>query len=227
MSDTLPKAVAIPKVPESEEREQFNIDIISDWFPSILKDSEKSLVAESPSTSQTQDVNQSSNTESTAAEQQQQVNNIALTMALCGWTGQTVAGVKIALCEKCFARIGLWMYKPSSSPPEDDYKLDPVTLHRTHCPWQNPVTQCGLGRFTDLSGWEILNEIISSNVSRIHRQKGLAAPVHDDVSDTEESSRPSREQEEDDDRARESKLARLRRAFNVKRTRKSSDPAAK
>jgi len=226
MSDTLPGAVTIPKVPENQERDQFDIDSTSDWFSSLLKDNDKPSVADSSSTSETQNLAQASGTVLVSPEKQQ-VNKVALIMALCGWTGQTVAGVQIAYCEKCFARIGLWMYKPSSFVSGEDQNLDPITLHRTHCPWQNPVTQSGLGRFTGLSGWEILNEIISSNIARTQRQKGLAAQADDDLSDTEDGPRHSREQEEDEDRARESKLARLRRAFNVKKNKKSVDKVVK
>jgi Rsm1-like len=219
LSDTLPASIIIPSVPRSEEREQFDLDGTAEWFSRILKDYREII-------DETQSNTQAEHTANSAVENGQ-VNKTALCMALCGWTGQDIAGVKIASCEKCFARVGLWMYKSSTSSVGDDHKLDPVQLHRTHCPWQNATSQDGLGRFAGLAGWEILNEIIGSNISRARRQKGLSDSVDEDLSDTEESSRPSREQIEDEDRARESKLARLRRALTVKKSKKTLDSASK
>jgi hypothetical protein len=217
VSESLPSTVTIPKVTEGPDRELFDVDRITDWFSIIWKSNEAG-------TYNLEDADAQPATEVTNTPQAD-INKVALVMAICGWTGQDVAGVPIAACEKCFARIGLWMYKASTL-TDDDHKLDPVGLHRAHCPWQNPTSQSGLGRFAGLPGWEILHEMVCSNITRARRQKRLSSAVDDDLSDTE-SPRPSSKDIDEEDKARESKLARLRRALTSRRSKKSFDQSSR
>jgi hypothetical protein len=203
-------------VTEGPDRESFDVNRIADWFTSIWTSNEDSTHILDNANAQA--------ATALANTQSPEINKTALVMAFCGWTGQNVAGVPIAVCDKCFARIGLWMYKVSSL--GDDHKLDPVGLHRAHCPWQSPISQSGLGRFAGLPGWEILNEMVCSNIARAKRQKSLSTSVDDDLSDTD-SPRPSSKDIEDEDKARESKLARLRRALTSRRSKKSFDQSSK
>jgi hypothetical protein len=203
--DILPTSVIVPLVREDDARDQFEPDEIKPWFASVMNmNSRKHLKSQK-------------NAESIPTLEAADINTTALVMALCGWEGQDQSRVNIATCDRCFSRVGLWMYKTG-----DDHKLDPVSLHRAHCPWQNPVSQAGLGRFEGLAGWEVLNEVICSNITRASRQRGLVAPLDDDA-DHADSPRRSREELDDEDQARESKLARLKRALTGKRSKKSFD----
>jgi hypothetical protein len=223
LSDVFPDQVVTPSVVPDKDRDAFDLEKLTAWFTPIWKqhlESQQSSQAKenAPYTPQAQPSKTIPSTK---------VNKVVFTMALCGWQGQDVSNVNIAYCSKCFARVGLWMYKASSL-NDDGLTLDPVTLHRQHCPWQNPVSQSGLGRFAGLAGWEILNEIICSNINRAQRQRGLSrVGDEEDVSEYGDGPRPSREEVEDEDRVRESKLKRLRRALSVRKMTKTPDGSSR
>lgn len=223
LSDILPEEVTTPTVIEDKDRDAFDLEKLTTWFTSIWKqylDSQQSSQAK-------ENISSTLTTQTPKTVPTTKINKVVLTMALCGWEGQDVSDVKIAYCPKCFARVGLWMYKASSL-NEDGLILDPVTLHRQHCPWQNSLSQSGLGRFAGLAGWEILNEIICSNINRAQRQRGLSRVGDDeDESVYGDGPRPSREEVEDEDRVRESKLKRLRRALSVRKMARTPDGSSR
>lgn len=217
MAATLPATLIIPKITDDDnDMEQFQVDRLVRWFTALLKAYHQSAT-QTPKLVSLNPISATVGRDDTIATDDQ-VNPTTLVMALCGWSGQNTAGVQIASCDRCFARLGLWMYKASDGV---DHKLDPVALHREHCPWKNPTSQNGFGRFAGMAAWEIQNESICSTISRTQRQKRLSTRIEENFDDTD-SPRQSREEVDNEDRARESKLARLRRALSVKKLKKPS-----
>jgi len=157
------------------------------------------------------------------------INNVALTLALCGWTGQSTNGVQLAYCPKCFQRVGLWLYGaslPTSksvtsiTPGDNDNEpmvFDPIDLHREHCPWKNPNTQCALGSLEGLAGWQVLVSLVKGfkrhESKPRERRKSLESLI--DAEEGEESPRKSREEIRKEDQVRRGRLQRLKRAFTV------------
>ncbi|KAF2670667.1 zf-C3HC-domain-containing protein [Microthyrium microscopicum] len=160
------------------------------------------------------------------------INQTALLMALCGWTGQDVGGVSIASCQKCFARVGLWLYASLTGPDgSPEMRFDAVMLHRTHCPWQNSASQCGSGSYAGLAGWQIIADLLQNELDRT-QQRVSHSKEHEDMDNEdgeseEEVLRLSVDERDKEDQARDSRLARLKRAFSVKNTiKKGPRPAS-
>jgi hypothetical protein len=158
-----------------------------------------------------------------AAKEDIAPNETALTLALCGWSGQVVNGVNLASCNYCFARAGLWLY---NSTDEHGMRFDPVTFHRSHCPWQSPESQAAINSFSGLAAWQILVALTYNkmyrdlrhrdSLVRMTRPEDLMSIVsNDDTVIT--GSRQSKDDLAREDKVREGKLSRLKRAFTVKR----------
>lgn len=153
----------------------------------------------------------------------------ALALALFGWRGQEVSGLHLAHCDRCFQRVGLWLYgsAQAASPPRASdaaMTFDPVDLHREHCPWKNAASQCGVGGFRGLAGWQVLVELVKgSRQRREHEEResrvGEVAELGggEGRSAVGEEEEMSREDIVAKDRERESRLARLKKAFSVKK----------
>ncbi|KAL9002396.1 MAG: hypothetical protein Q9188_004667 [Gyalolechia gomerana] len=166
----------------------------------------------------------------------------ALTLALTGWQADPESPAPaIATCTSCFRRLGLWLYNTTSSPSSPTTtlsspssptrfqpvinRLDPLTEHRTYCPWvnaqsqsRNPVPVEG-----DLPGWEILRDMLL----RVRPPVGLrvaGTPEGRDVVDAGaagtdgdvEGNRGERSKEEKD-KERWARLKRLKQVFRVRR----------
>ena len=120
------------------------------------------------------------------------------------------------------------MYQPKpSTPPSDAMILDPVSLHRSYCPWQDPASMHALGSLAGLAGWQVLADAVAGQIERVKRQRrrktaASYVTMEEDDMDSIVTSRASREELDGEDRARESKLARLRRAFAVKKSGKKA-----
>lgn len=76
----------------------------------------------------------------------------ALALALLGWQAEANHVIGLATCTACFRRLGLWLFKPSLSPPSSSdspenqpsmHRLDLVSEHRDYCPWVNAQAQNG------------------------------------------------------------------------------------
>ncbi|KAF1813437.1 zf-C3HC-domain-containing protein [Eremomyces bilateralis CBS 781.70] len=161
-----------------------------------------------------------------------QLNRAAAILAFFGWTGTAIQRIPMATCSHCFARIGFWLYMDDSSlenprPSTDEpLEFDP-TMHRDYCPWVNADSQCALGKFKGLNGWEICAEFLLTDARRRQhaekrREEALAASmpaahVSEDEDREQEASKPNREEIEQQDRVRDSKLRRLKAAFSVRR----------
>lgn len=205
MNKELPSSVGTPSYTESDN---LSLDDIIKWFASIKLESNASSKDDTGPPGQ--------------------IDKVALTLALCGWSGEKLAGVQFAYCTKCFSRVGFWLYRMSSS-DESSLTLDPISLHRAHCPWQNPESQSGLGDYSGLAAWQIMGRVISVRVSRKERNRRPTTAAREPLDDGAESVdyRPStgistlsrtREEVDLEDKMRESKLARLKKAFTVRRT---------
>ena len=197
------------ELPGADDRVNFDIDNMAQALAPVLNKKETGA-ADSKAT-------ESSHTDSsdTVAAHTMTVNKTALALALCGWTGQELSTVKLAYCAACFSRVGLWIYA-------EDMTFNPVTLHRIHCPWQNPVSQSALGIHSGLAAWQVLAELIRGKMLRNDKQKETLDGEGSDGEDFD-SPRQSREDVDQEDKVREGRLSRLKRAFTVKKggTRKS------
>lgn len=159
------------------------------------------------------------------------INKIALNLALCGWTGQSPNGVHLAYCTKCFQRVGLWLYRivPSTKPLTSDLEpmvFNPVDLHREHCPWKNTESQCAKGSLEGLSGWQVLVSLVKGY--RRHEQWERDKERDDDAVSIvslheEDIPRKSRDEIRQEDAVKRGRLQRLRRAFTV--SKKNKDKA--
>jgi hypothetical protein len=206
-SDKLPIRVTYPKS-ITDEKPSPSYDDLLEWFTEALQDASGKTAQGDQSTD--------------ADAEPPKPNFAALVMALCGWAGERVADVPIATCSKCFTRLGLWMYAPNPSSGEP-VPLPPASMHRSYCPWQDPTSMHALGSLAGLAGWQVLGDAVAGQIERAKRQRRrttaasyVTAATEDDL-DSVVDSRASRDDLDSEDRARESKLARLKRAFAVKK----------
>ena len=172
----------------------------------------------------------------------------ALTLALTGWTAQNESRTPILSCAACFQRLGLWLYQPeyvrppsSHSDPEgedpnDRHVLDPVEMHREHCPWRNGTNQAATGEYKGQPAWKILWNVVGRYADEQRRRSRVGIAVHESVSraatpvgedevdaaverEDEEIDQPqmSREEIQRLDKERITKLRKLKRMFSVKK----------
>jgi Rsm1-like len=189
-----------------------------EWFTEVLHDGGSGKASQDPTTTA---VNNEAQNQSNEGDAPTKANISALLLALCGWSGEKVADVPIATCQKCFTRLGLWMYQPKPDSAEDIMTLDPVSLHRSYCPWQDPVSMSALGSLEGMAGWQVLADGVAGQIERAKRQKRKTSFGTEDDVDSIVTSRASKDELDSEDRARESKLARLKRAFAVKKGKKA------
>jgi hypothetical protein len=202
------------EMPQQDGKDSFDIDAIAKIVPpTVLERSPKGKDDTEPST-----------TVKTATPTTNDANLIALNLALCGWTGQSPNGVHLAYCTKCFQRVGLWLYRivPSTTSLSSDLEpmtFNPIELHREHCPWKNPESQCAKGSLEGLAGWQVLVSLVKGHrrhdfVDREGERDWDVATVYD-----EDSPRKSREEIRKEDQVRKGRLQRLKRAFTVSKKR--------
>ena len=103
------------------------------------------------------------------------INRPAFTLALFGYRADGLAANPMATCDACFRRVGLWLYKESSSKPSETVesedvitpgdptmaKLDVLAEHRAYCPWVNGKSQNGSRVANGSAGWEVLVEALN------------------------------------------------------------------
>ncbi|KAL8925270.1 MAG: hypothetical protein Q9208_003560 [Pyrenodesmia sp. 3 TL-2023] len=174
------------------------------------------------------------------------INPRALTLALLGWGADPTSPVPgILSCPACFRRVGLWLFKspppsPATSPPSSPTsttsltrsapvinRLDPVTEHRTYCPWINARSQARNPVLTDedLSGWETLRDM----VLRVRMPEGVKVPGYEKDKDdsgqgglggmdgVEEKSKEERDKE------RWARLKKIKQIFKLRRKPKGGE----
>lgn len=195
------------------ETKAFNIDELAKLIPaSILRKPEAT-----PAIENAENRPPASEDDNASNEPAKDINNTALAMALLGWHGQSQNNVKLAYCDKCFQRAGLWLYSKS----DEEMLFNPIDQHREHCPWKNPDSQRGIGRLEGLAGWQVLVSLIKGYQRHDRTPKKPARPVSmyagqgDPFED--ETPRKSKEEQAEEDKERKGRLQRLKRAFTVKK----------
>ena len=161
-----------------------------------------------------------------------------------GWRGSTESGNELLCCDACFQRVGLWMYQPgykpsyinldSASPEasaetdgeEDKSVIDLIEMHREHCPWRNPETQCASGSLAGLNACQVLQRVTSTYAREQKRRSNAQAGGYNEENQppTEERDennlmpqKLSREKAAEQDKERESRLRKLKNLFSLKR----------
>ncbi|KAK3175356.1 hypothetical protein OEA41_002603 [Lepraria neglecta] len=162
------------------------------------------------------------------------VNTSAMTLALFGWQAEEGHISGLVTCTACFRRLGLWLFKPSSSDTDSHSsmeRLDVIGEHRDYCPWVNPLSQNGTdsrrSSLDGLAGWEVLMRAV--NVSTLHRRGGSGDTTGATSKDLDDGASGvasvtslamtsrDRKDEEERDKERWAKLKRLKQVFHVKR----------
>jgi hypothetical protein len=181
-----------------------------------------------------------------------EINRVAITMALFGWTAQPETRIRqgAAVCEACFRTLGLWLFKSKDVDTAGDMitpatmnHLDPVEQHREYCPWRNSKSQSGgsTSKSTqpELSAWQVVIRVLKND--HMLRRGGTEADKDKprDLADTDsrpgtgftadvkdEDARSIREEERDKERW--ARLRRVKSLFDTKsskKLRKSLDAA--
>ncbi|KAL9087540.1 MAG: hypothetical protein Q9165_006651 [Trypethelium subeluteriae] len=160
----------------------------------------------------------------------------ATEFALYGWRGEMFGSTALASCPHCFSRIGLWMYKreETQGTKTHGYDLPALNLvesHRYHCPWRNASSQASPGELKGLAGWQVLQKVIMnsrrppSEIPQLLDEPQTPRPVSvgvdsvtpdGTISRIESPIRPTTADVVAADRARLSKLARLKRMMSFK-----------
>jgi hypothetical protein len=239
VKDEMPTDWGVANDETLEHHIQFNVDDILDALPVEL------LTQMAPAAEGYLDPQANRTTAGPAhspSSEPHTIDKTALALAVCGWTGQSLNGVNLVTCPKCFQRIGLWLYNQDAliknreerkkkginalvaDEDEEDSDttpmfFDPVDLHREHCPWKNVASQCSSGTLAGMPGWQILVTLATSGARK--RVEADAVTLRGSE-DSEESSRPkSRSEVEAEDKNRRSRIQRIKRAFTVKKKSRS------
>jgi hypothetical protein len=238
IGDALPEKIALPEVDPEDERTRFELDAIVNLIPPSFMQPQRKEEENTPTAA---NVNSLQKTTTPAeptnpsgvaitAKDQPSINSTALALAICGWTSQTTAGVNLAYCTHCFQRCGLWLYSSKSTKTEGNTSLldgidamtfNPIDLHRQHCPWKNVTSQAESGVFKGLAAWQVQVQLVKNMKRRVQTNEydvGDEEGEDEDLEvDREELPRKSWEEIEKEDRERESRLRRLKKAFTIKK----------
>ncbi|KAK3081266.1 hypothetical protein LTS18_008492 [Coniosporium uncinatum] len=167
-------------------------------------------------------------------------NSTAALLALTGWTAQTQYSISLATCSQCFAKVGLWLYTSKESvkvlksqvDASDILTFDLVDLHRSHCPWRDSGTMRAIGSLEGKAGWEVMVELVRGWARTQRREEGVIASgaarnssrqtdgdeaEEQSLVDSPENLKRRREELEKEDKARESRLKKLKRALSLKK----------
>lgn len=230
IESALPERFRSPQASTTENQSQsyFDVDKIQSTLSGIL------TAPPTTATTDSRPATEDSDTQSQSANSTSSLNSTAATLTLFGWQGSSPHNIHLATCSRCFQRVGLWLYSSnpttkavpaSESGIADDniMRFDLVGLHREHCPWINADTQAGLGQFAGLPAWEILVRLIKARRAIQDGVRAQEAMSNEDFStNSPESLKRPREEVEAEDRARDSKLAKLKRAFTIKKENRKS-----
>lgn len=175
------------------------------------------------------------------------INEQALALALFGWQAEDGHINGLAVCEACFRRLGLWLFKRKSNSTigsetaADDEeasmsRLDVIGEHRDYCPWVDASSQNGDSTphkgSSDLAGWEILVRVVR-NTAHLHgrtsqhsgRPNSGASAVdtsNDDGTGPADKAGQTDVQalRDSKDKERWTKLRKLRQVFHIKESKK-------
>lgn len=246
LEDALPENIVFPEYNGKDDRKIFDLEkLIKEMPEEVLqlrerlqqKEKENAPPADS-STNQNGDAEANAATEPTTPSPKKKkdppppVNVKAFALAICGWHGQSISGVNIAHCKHCFQRCGLWLYTstPSSATtsgtslldPSSPMTFNPVDLHRAHCPWKNVRSQAEPGMFKGLAAWQVQCNLLQLWRPPVKWKSPyeLLEESGDEVEiDEDELLKPvDWEEEERQQRERDTRLRKLKRMFTVKKT---------
>ena len=232
-------AIASELPPEPSIPEDFDLSSMSQKLAPLLHPP----IQESPSPLQPGHPNPPSDDTITPYPSTPNINNSALALALFGWQAEEGHVIGLATCTACFRRLGLWLFKPSSSSPDSPsqssmHRLDVVGEHRDYCPWINTLSQNGAtsrrtSSLDGLAGWQtLLRAVDASVVHQRHENENKpnsrprtaastrdAATASEEVASVEVGAKETEtvEVRDEKDRERWAKLKRLKQAFHVKR----------
>ncbi|KAI9687409.1 MAG: hypothetical protein M1820_010463 [Bogoriella megaspora] len=167
----------------------------------------------------------------------------AVKFALYGWKAESIGKTALVGCPHCFSRVALWMYKRNEEKllegdGDDSFLLNVADSHRDYCPWRNGKSQASPGVLEGMTGWQVLQRMIKTSRRRSSEARSspeppqtprpVTAPAPATVSTpivngimADDLVRQSPEEVAAADKARLSKLAKLRRMISFKsRTKK-------
>lgn len=178
------------------------------------------------------------------------INQQALALAFFGWQAEDGHISGLAVCEACFRRLGLWLFKRKSqgtvgseTAADDEEaamsRLDVIGEHRDYCPWVAASSQNGdstppngCSGSADLAGWEILARVVR-NTARLNGrlpqpsatpQSGTTAvdgSADDDTGLTDRTGQTDVQALRDSkDKERWTKLRKLRQVFHIRENKK-------
>lgn len=180
------------------------------------------------------------------------INEQALALAFFGWQAEDGHIRGLAVCEACFRRLGLWLFKRKSqitigsetTGEEEEAsmnRLDVIGEHRDYCPWvdassQNgdSTPQKGSSGLADLAGWEILARVVRNTAHLNGRMAQPSAPpnsgttavdssINDDTGLADKAGQTDVQALRDSkDKERWTKLRKLRQVFHIKESKKLS-----
>lgn len=175
------------------------------------------------------------------------INEQALALAFFGWQAEDGHISGLAVCEACFRRLGLWLFKRKSqstvgsetSADEEEAsmsRLDVVGEHRDYCPWIDASSQNGESTprkvssgLADLAGWQTLARVVRNTAHLNGRvlqpsatpNRGAAAVEISMDADTSLAEKADVTALRDSkDKERWTKLRKLRQVFHIKESRK-------
>lgn len=231
-------AIASELPPDPSTPEDFHLSSISQKLAPLLHPLSPDPPTSTPSTPPNPPADTTTTTITPPPPSNNDPNNSALALSLFGWQAEEGHVVGLATCTACFRRLGLWLFKPSSSPSESPSqssmdRLDVVSEHRDYCPWINALSQNGTtSRRTSLdglAGWEaLLRAVDASVIYKRHEDEdkrpataGSVDGAAGEVASIDAESAVAKEEEtaarDEKDRERWAKLKRLKQAFHVKR----------
>ena len=163
------------------------------------------------------------------------INTPALLLSLFGWQTEESGHLPgLVTCNACFRRLGLWLYRSSSTSSGATHEessplphLDLVTEHRDYCPWVSALSQNGMNRRTSLdslAGWEVLVRGVRNAARRRDEEADEAGEGEGgETSGREDGGHPltrpliplTPEEEKARDEERKSRLKRLKQVFSV------------
>jgi len=189
---------------------------------------------------------------SSPAAAQSEINRVAFTMALFGWTARPETKIRdgAAVCEACFRTLGLWLFKSKEineageviRPATMNY-LDPVDQHREYCPWKNAKSQSASGntnktvKVPELAAWQIIIRVLKNDYrlreagkgSEIDKNQAGAADITNrpgTALDRDYDDEDAESIREEKDKERWARLRRVKSLFDTKSVKKLQKTSA-
>lgn len=186
------------------------------------------------------------NAEPSKPSSQDEVNRVAITMALFGWTARPETKIRdgAAVCEVCFRTLGLWLFKSKEVNEVGEVirtatmnYLDPVEQHREYCPWKNAKSQNATGSSSkspqapELAAWQVIARVLRNDQrlrnagkdSKKDRSQSITADAASrpgTAPETDFNDEDAESIREDKDKERWARLRRVKSLFDTKAVKK-------